>query len=152
VTKKVTGLDSGSANVPANTTFTLTGMDIVTRGVVYNKSVHYSDFSEGNYVFEELPEGNYTLTENGAEIGGYTLQTSFSPGSNLQITGGAHAAITVTNAYTGTEEPTPTPTPPPSPPPAPTPPTGQSPLLPLIALLLAGFGVCVLCARRLPEN
>ncbi len=92
---------ASGATVPAATTFTVTGPN------GYTGSVKYSQFTNGAYTFEDVPIGNYTVVESDAEVGGYTLTTTYNPAAQGEgAQGGAvkvtenGGEITVTNTYT----------------------------------------------------
>ena len=95
--------EASGATVPAGATFTVTGPNGYTPDPA---SVTYSRFEDGEYTFEDVPIGNYTVVESGAEVGGYTLTTTYNPAAQGEgAQGGAvkvtenGGEITVTNAY-----------------------------------------------------
>ncbi|MBQ6292885.1 MAG: Cna B-type domain-containing protein, partial [Lachnospiraceae bacterium] len=65
ITKSISGLPEGE--VPANLKFTVTGPD------GYSEEIDYADFEDGEYTIEDLPVGEYTVTESGTEYDNYTL-------------------------------------------------------------------------------
>ena len=80
-------------------TFTVTGPD------GYSETVHYSDFVNGKYTFQNLPLGEYTVTETNADMEGYKLTTTYSvDGGKVTVTNKETATITITNDYTKTKD------------------------------------------------
>ena len=80
-------------------TFTVTGPD------GYSETVHYSDFANGKYTFQNLPLGEYTVTETNADMEGYKLTTTYSvDGGKVTVTNKETATITITNDYVKTKD------------------------------------------------
>ena len=96
---KITKNVSGGATMPGTATFTV-------KGPSFNKQIPYSDFENGEYTVYDLPDGNYTVTESGADVRGYTLQTTYSNGGKATISAdNRHGEVTVTNTYTKSSGP-----------------------------------------------
>ena len=101
VTKNATG-----AATPAGTTFQLQkleGNDWANIG----EAVAFSSFANNAYNFTGLEEGTYRIAESGAEVDGYTLETTYSANVVLTKTTAdngdtsvSNGSITVTNNYT----------------------------------------------------
>ena len=102
IVKSITGDVSDSAltaEQKAAMTFTVTGPD------GYSETVHYSDFANGKYTFQNLPLGEYTVTETNADMEGYKLTTTYSvDGGKVTVTNKETATITITNDYVKTKE------------------------------------------------
>lgn len=102
IVKSITGDVSDSAltaEQKAAMTFTVTGPD------GYSETVHYSDFVNGKYTFQNLPLGEYTVTETNADMEGYKLTTTYSvDGGKVTVTNKETATITITNDYTKTKD------------------------------------------------
>ena len=75
--------------------FTVTGPD------GYKKEVTYNQFTGGSYTIENLPAGEYTAVESGAELEGYSLKAKYSVAEGkTTVSQGAIAEVAVTNTYT----------------------------------------------------
>ena len=102
IVKSITGDVSDSAltaEQKAAMTFTVTGPD------GYSETVHYSDFANGKYTFQNLPLGEYTVTETNADMEGYKLTTTYSvDGGKVTATNKETATITITNVYVKTKD------------------------------------------------
>ena len=102
IVKSITGDVSDSAltaEQKAAMTFTVTGPD------GYSETVHYSDFANGKYTFQNLPLGEYTVTETNADMEGYKLTTTYSvDGGKVTATNKETATITITNDYVKTKD------------------------------------------------
>ena len=102
IVKSITGDVSDSAltaEQKAAMTFTVIGPD------GYSETVHYSDFVNGKYTFQNLPLGEYIVTETNADMEGYKLTTTYSvDGGKVTVTNKETATITITNDYTKTKD------------------------------------------------
>ena len=102
IVKSITGDVSDSAltaEQKAAMTFTVTGPD------GYSETVHYSDFADGKYTVQNLPLGEYTVTETNADMEGYKLTTTYSvDGGKVTVTNKETATITITNDYVKTKD------------------------------------------------
>ena len=98
IVKSITGDISDSAltvEQKAAMTFKVTGPD------GYSETVHYNDFANGKYTFQNLPLGEYTVTETNADMEGYKLTTTYSvDGGKVTVTNEKTASITIANNYT----------------------------------------------------
>ncbi len=75
--------------------FTITGPD------GYSETVTYADFENGAYTLDNLPVGEYTVTEDeaSAAVTNYTLVVTGS-GSTAEVEKGGTAEVAITNTYT----------------------------------------------------
>ena len=75
--------------------FTVTGPD------GYSQTVKYSEFTDGKYMLEDLPTGEYTVVEEGADFfENYSLNVSYGvTGGKTTVIKGETAGVTVTNTY-----------------------------------------------------
>ncbi len=98
IVKSITGDISDSAltaEQKAAMTFKVTGPN------GYSETVHYNDFANGKYTFQNLPLGEYTVTETNADMEGYKLTTTYNvDGGKVTVTNEKTASITITNNYT----------------------------------------------------
>ncbi len=95
LTKEATGLQ-GTDVVPDTATFVISGTP--TADVEFDDvTVTYADIKDGNWSVE-VPVGTYTVKESGAEVIGYTLETTYSEAAEVEKDG--EATLTVTNTYT----------------------------------------------------
>lgn len=80
---------------PADTVFTITGPN------QFSKTVKYSDFKDGKLTIDNLPVGEYTVTENveTAKVGSYTLTVSGDNGKQEAVTKDETAKVNITNTY-----------------------------------------------------
>ena len=99
--------------VPEDLSFTVTGPED------YEITVLYADFDNDAYTLSDLPIGTYTVTENNAQIEGYTLEVRVSAESLMISEETPNAEIAFENDYTvipgNNPKPTPKPTPKPDP-------------------------------------
>ena len=88
------------AQVPAGTTFTITGTPVAKDVTFETVTVTYADFTDGVYTLENVPTGDYTVTEavDGAAVDGYTLTVSGN-GAEQQIDKGETVEFAIENAY-----------------------------------------------------
>ena len=84
---------SGAAT-PADTTFTISGPN------GYKVEKKYSEFTDGKLTLENLPVGEYTVTENtdSAKVANYTLNVTGN-GGKAQVVKGETATVSITNTY-----------------------------------------------------
>ena len=98
-TKQVGSLEitktTEGADTPSDTIFTITGPN------GYSKTVKYSEFKDGKYTLENLPLGEYTVTEDAAsaQVKDYTLTVSGN-GQTAKVEDGKTVAAAITNTYT----------------------------------------------------
>ncbi|MCR4771181.1 MAG: S-layer homology domain-containing protein [Oscillospiraceae bacterium] len=85
---KIVKVIEGTDQIPSDLTFTITGPDDFSITVDYN-----TDFTDGS-CFIEVPQGDYTVTENGGEISGYALSTTVEGASGDDDENTAKAAST----------------------------------------------------------
>ena len=101
---------ASGATTPAGTLFQLQKLigEIWTN---VGEAVEYSAFVDGAYTFAELAEGTYRVVESGAEVEGYTLETTY--GANVVLakitaengdTSVSNGNYSVTNKYEEIEE------------------------------------------------
>lgn len=94
----ITKTKSGAAATPADATFTLANENGTTVA-----TATYSWFTNGSYTFTNLPLGTYTVTETGADVGGYTLTTTYKVGSEetatVTVAASSTATIEIHNTY-----------------------------------------------------
>ena len=92
LTKELQGTDG---QVPDRITFTVTGPD-------YNKTISYSDFSNGSYVINGLQVGSqYTITETGTgSLDGYTYTTTTVAVNGTSASDGTTTTVTTTSGMT----------------------------------------------------
>ena len=100
------------AATPAGATFQLQKLNGETWTNV-GEAVAFSQFVDGAYTFTGLEEGTYRIVESGAEVEGYTLETTYSANVVLTKTTADNGdtavdsnKISVTNAYAIEEKPT----------------------------------------------
>ena len=105
----VTKVASGAAT-PEDAAFQLQKME-GNEWVNVGEAVAFSQFADGAYTFADLEEGTYRIVETGAEVDGYTLETTYSANVVLTKTTAANGdtsvnsnEISVTNAYVAIEE------------------------------------------------
>ena len=86
---------TNGATTPDDTEFTITGPND------YSQTVKYSEFKDGKYTLDNLPVGEYTVTEDAesAEIKNYTLSVNGN-GTTAQVENGKTAEAVITNTYT----------------------------------------------------
>ena len=98
VTKTVSGLTLTEKQKKA-LTFTVNGPN------GYKTSKTYDQFVNGSWKLENLPLGEYTVTETNADMEGYKLTTTYSvDGGKVTVTNKETATITITNDYTKTKD------------------------------------------------
>ena len=96
-TKSISGLDE--KEIP-EITFTVTGPSD------YSKEIKLSEMTKGDdgkysYTIADLPTGKYTVTENNADVKGYTVVTTYSVESGkTTVKKDQEATIDITNDYT----------------------------------------------------
>lgn len=80
---------------PGDTVFTITGPN------GYKVEKHYSDFKDGRLKIEELPVGDYTVTENAdsAKVDNYTLTVSGDNGKEETVAKDTTKTVNITNTY-----------------------------------------------------
>ena len=83
---------SNGAKTPANATFTIQGPN------GYVKSVKYQDFKEGKYTLADLELGEYTVSENNADVDGYKLVVN-GQGKATLTQNTPNVTKTITNQY-----------------------------------------------------
>ena len=75
IEKTFSGLSQSNFPDPEKVIFTVVGVD-AGGTVIFEASVPYSDFTNGQYVFPERDPGTYTVTETGADVPGFGLTVS----------------------------------------------------------------------------
>ena len=96
INKTVAGLDVASKDY----TFTISGENIETQTLTVTAVKTLGIITGSNSV--SLPVGTYTVTENSADVSGYTLVTTlggFTEGNSINLTNDG-ASISFTNTYT----------------------------------------------------
>ena len=85
---------TSGATTPAGTTFTISGPN------GYKVEKKYSEFTDGKLTLENLPVGEYTVTENtdSAKVANYTLNVTGN-GGKAQVVKGETATVSITNTY-----------------------------------------------------
>ena len=85
---------SGDVATPTDTTFTIAGPNN------YSNTVKYSEFTDEKLTLENLPVGDYTVTENtdSAKVANYTLNVTGN-GGTAKIAKGETATVKITNEY-----------------------------------------------------
>lgn len=80
----------------ANITFTVTGPND------YRKVITYDQFTNGSYTINNLPTGEYTVVETGADVlNGYSHSVTYSvTGGQAAVNKDQTSEITITNTYT----------------------------------------------------
>ena len=82
-------------------TFTIQG-----GGHTDSKKVVIGDNNTGSVTFDNVPVGEYTVTEAGADIDGYNVVTTSNPADGkVKVAEGQAATIAITNTYTKIEGP-----------------------------------------------
>ena len=106
-TLKIVKIVTGSADVPADAEFTITGEGLEEAVVVYFEDFVYDEEQSNDtkdvYVYEypeELPAGNYTVTEKAAtaQVPGYSLYLFGESGDSLPMTEDG-LVVTIRNDY-----------------------------------------------------
>ena len=85
------------ATVPDGAKFVISGTPTAKDQTFEDKTVTYADIKDGSYSIT-VPTGTYKVTESGAEVAGYTLETEYSDDVTLEKDG--EGTLTVTNTYT----------------------------------------------------
>ena len=96
INKTVVGLDVASKDY----TFTISGENIETQTLTVTAVKTLGSITGSNSV--SLPVGMYTVTENGADVSGFTLVTTvggFTEGNSINLTNDG-ATVSFTNTYT----------------------------------------------------
>ena len=94
VTKTVSGLTLTEKQKKA-LTFTVNGPN------GYKTSKTYDQFVNESWKIDDLPLGEYTVTETNADMEGYKLTTTYSvDGGKVTVTNEKTASVTITNDYT----------------------------------------------------
>ena len=97
LTKTATGLE-GTDVVPDTAKFVISGepaADVEFEDV----TVTYADIKDGKWSME-VPVGDYTVKESGAEVTGYALETKYT---DATVEKGGEGELKVTNTYTRTK-------------------------------------------------
>ncbi len=66
-------------------------------------TISYSEFVDGIFTLDNVPVGNYTVVESGAEIDGYTLEVA-ATSIDVTINEDSETSITFTNSYSDVED------------------------------------------------
>ena len=98
LTKTATGLD-GTDEVPDDATFTISGTPTAADQTFTTVTVTYADIKDGKWSME-VPVGEYKVTESGAEVTGYSLETEYT---DATVEKGGEGELKVTNTYTRTK-------------------------------------------------
>ena len=97
LTKTATGLE-GTDVVPDTAKFVITGTPVAD--VEFEDvTVTYADIKDGKWSME-VPVGEYKVTESGAEVTGYSLETEYT---DATVEKGGEGELKVTNTYTRTK-------------------------------------------------
>ena len=95
LTKEATGLE-GSDVVPDTAKFVIS-RTTEDETEFEDVTVTYADIKDGDWSMI-VPAGTYTVTESGAEVNGYTLETKYS--ADVTVKNSEEGELTVTNTYT----------------------------------------------------
>lgn len=102
VTKKVV-MPEGDTTSVKDREYTFT---IQSGGHTDSKKVVIGDNNTGSVTFDNVPVGEYTVTEAGADIDGYNVVTTSNPADGkVKVAEGQAATIAITNTYTKIEGP-----------------------------------------------
>lgn len=95
IEKEIAGLSEGTT-IPADTEFTVTGPGTDT---TVNKTIKYSEFTDGKYELSNIPVGTYTVTENeaSAAVSGYGLKVTKKGDGKVEA--GKTATVKFKNTY-----------------------------------------------------
>jgi hypothetical protein len=103
IAKKIVGLPP--EEYPYTLEFTVVGTD-ESEKTIFNETIQFSEFTDGKYILANLPAGNYHISENWAEVTGYTLTAEPLYGYTVELPDRSHLSVELVNTYVFSDETT----------------------------------------------